>query len=48
MTLTPSNGELADEQSFRLVVEAAPNAIVMTDRAGKIVMINTQAERVFG
>ena len=48
MTLTPPNGELADEQSFRLVVEAAPNAIVMTDRAGKIVMINAQAERVFG
>ena len=36
------------EQRFRLVVEAAPNAMVMIDRAGKIVMVNTQAERVFG
>ena len=36
------------EQRFRLVVEAAPNAMVMIDPAGKIVMVNTQAERVFG
>jgi len=36
------------EQRFRLVVEAAPNAVVMIDRAGKIVMVNTQAERLFG
>ena len=36
------------EQRFRLVVEAAPNAMVMVDRAGEIVMVNAQAERVFG
>ena len=36
------------EQRFRLVVEAAPNAMVMIDRAGKIVLVNTQAERAFG
>ena len=36
------------EQRFRLVVEAAPNAMLMIDPAGKIAMINTQAERVFG
>jgi len=40
--------ESASERRFRLVVEAAPNAMVMIDRAGKIVMVNTQAERVFG
>ncbi len=36
------------EQRFRLVVEAAPNAMVMIDPAGTIVMVNTQAERAFG
>jgi PAS domain S-box-containing protein len=36
------------EERFRLVVEAAPNAMVMSDRAGAIVMVNAQAERVFG
>jgi PAS domain S-box-containing protein len=40
--------ELAAEQRFRLVVEAAPNAMVMVNRAGEIVMVNAQAERVFG
>ena len=42
------NGKSAGERRFRLVVEAAPNAMVMIDQAGKIVMVNTQAERVFG
>jgi PAS domain S-box-containing protein len=36
------------EERFRLVVEAAPNAMVMVDRAGRIVMVNAQAERLFG
>ena len=36
------------EQRFRLVVEAAPNAMVMVDRSGKITMVNAQAERTFG
>ncbi len=33
---------------FRLAVEAAPNAMVMIDPLGLIVMVNAQAERVFG
>ena len=33
---------------FRLVVEAAPNAMVMINQKGEIVMVNAQAERVFG
>ena len=41
-------GELAGERRFRLVVEAAPNAMVMVDPAGNIVMVNAQAERVSG
>ena len=39
---------LAAERRFRLVVEAAPNAMVMVNQAGKIVMANAQAERLFG
>ena len=48
MPLTSPKGESASEGSFRIIFEAAPNAIVMIDRAGKMVMVNTQAERVFG
>jgi PAS domain S-box-containing protein len=36
------------EERFRLVVEAAPNAMVMINAAGRIEMVNTQAEQVFG
>lgn len=36
------------EARFRQVVEAAPNAMVMIDRDGRIVMVNAQTERVFG
>ncbi len=46
--MTHPKGESAGERRFQLVVEAAPNAMVMIDPAGKIVLVNTQAERVFG
>ena len=36
------------EERFRQVVESAPNAMVMISGAGKIEMVNAQAERVFG
>ncbi len=39
---------LAAEQRFRLVVEAAPSGMVMVDLTGAIVMVNAQAERMFG
>jgi len=48
MSLTNPNGESTGERRFRLVVDAAPNAILMIDQAGRIVMANSQAERVFG
>ena len=33
---------------FRALVEAAPEAMVITDRAKRIVLINAEAERLFG
>lgn len=36
------------EARFRLVVEAAPSAMVMIRATGQIEMVNAQAERVFG
>jgi PAS domain S-box-containing protein len=37
----------ANEQ-FRLAIEAAPTGMLMTDRAGKIVLVNVQIEKLFG
>ena len=36
------------EDHFRSVVEAAPNAMLMVDRAGAIALVNAQGERLFG
>jgi PAS domain S-box-containing protein len=36
------------EERFRLVVEAAPNAMIMLNAGGKIELANSQAESVFG
>ncbi len=36
------------EERFRRVVESAPNAMVMVNARGRIEMVNTQAERLFG
>jgi two-component system sensor kinase FixL len=36
------------EEEFRLVVEAAPNAMIIVDTEGCITLVNTQAEAVFG
>jgi PAS domain S-box-containing protein len=38
----------ADEEKFRLAVEACPNGMIMTDAAGTIVMVNSEIERQFG
>ncbi|MEI9803260.1 MAG: PAS domain-containing sensor histidine kinase [Pseudolabrys sp.] len=36
------------EEKFRLAVEACPNGMVMTDRDGTMVMVNTEIEQQFG
>lgn len=36
------------EDRIRLVVEAAPSAMIMADREGKIVLVNSQVETTFG
>ncbi len=37
-----------EEERFRAVVEAAPNAMIMVDKDGKIVLVNSSAEKLFG
>ncbi|MCC7082123.1 MAG: PAS domain S-box protein [Burkholderiales bacterium] len=37
----------ASEERFRLLVETAPNALIVVDRAGNIVLLNAVAERLF-
>jgi PAS domain S-box-containing protein len=38
----------ASEQRFRTVLEVAPDGVVIVDAAGRIVLVNEQAERLFG
>jgi two-component system sensor kinase FixL len=46
-SLDITNRKLAEEQ-FRLVVEAAPSAMVMVNAEGHITLVNTQVEVAFG
>lgn len=38
----------ASERSIRQLVEAAPDAVVIADRKGRITLVNSQAEKLFG
>jgi two-component system sensor kinase FixL len=37
-----------EDQTFRLTVEASPNGIVLVRRDGRILLVNTATERLFG
>jgi PAS domain S-box-containing protein len=39
---------IASEEIVRLAVEACPNGMIMTDANGKILLVNTEVERLFG
>ena len=39
---------LDDEERLGLIIEAVPNAMIMVDGRGRIVLVNAEAERAFG
>src|SRR6202034_4134198 len=40
--------ESSADEKFRHAVEACPNGMVMTDSAGRIMLVNAETERLFG
>ncbi|MBL9002568.1 MAG: response regulator [Phycisphaerae bacterium] len=38
----------ASEEQFRTLIESAPDALIITDQDGRMMIVNAQAERLFG
>ena len=40
--------DATDDERLRLIIEAVPSAMVLVDANGRIVLVNSEAERAFG
>ncbi|MEA2990584.1 MAG: hypothetical protein QOG83_3295 [Alphaproteobacteria bacterium] len=48
ITVRDLTAEKIAQEMFRLAVESCPSGMIMVDRSGQIVMVNTETERLFG
>ena len=48
MTTKYSKQDFSSEEMMRLAIEASPNGMVLTDRDGNIVLVNSATEKLFG